>query len=254
MMRTNPAPRRTELSRDELAALVAAAGVTLPPGWQPTGSAIGDLHQLDVHPALLVNLAVLAQPAVLVDTTVRIGDLGTRCMHAVTGTLGASLFALPDDGVELSLFAATDLGRELARAAAVDHRPITTILTGGPRPVPRGTVRLAALRELGIARLLSGADPDAVAATLTTLELPPAEAELAEEVSARTDGVLRSVITGRHGPDRVAVGQVTWLHTDAGWVGVDPVPDGSGRQLLRLSPVTAADLGTWAAPALAEVL
>jgi len=251
-MRGNPSPRRLLLGRAEFAALVAAADVTLPPGWQPADT--DRLDRLGVHPALLVNLAVLAHPAVLVDTTVRVGELGTRCVHAVAGTLGASLFALPDDGVELSLFAATDLGRELARAAAVDHRPITVTLTGVPRPAPRGTVRLAALRELGIARLLAGADPESVAATLATLELPSAEADLAEEVSARTDGVLRSVVTGRHGPDRVAVGQVTWLHTDAGWVGVDPVPDGSGRRLVRLVPVTAADLGTWAAPALAEVL
>jgi hypothetical protein len=50
------------------------------------------------------------------------------------------------------------------------------------------------------------------------------------------------------------VGQVAWLATDAGWVGLRPRLDGAPRRMVDLVPVEPADLGTWVAPPVAALL
>ena len=47
---------------------------------------------------------------------------------------------------------------------------------------------------------------------------------------------------------------MVWFATDAGWVGVSPHPDGSGRQLVDLVPVDREAIGGWLAPYLARIL
>ena len=81
----------------------------------------------------------------------------------------------------------------------------------------------------------------------------PDEAALAEELLRRTAGSLSCLVLGRAG-SAVGAGQVSWLATDGGWVGLRPVLDGSPRRLVDVVPVQPADLGTWVAPAVAALL
>ncbi|KWX09314.1 hypothetical protein TR74_10320, partial [Carbonactinospora thermoautotrophica] len=129
-----PQPRRLVLSGVEIELLCRRTQVTLPPGFGTGAEAAetalraaealarrgvvepaesGDPLECAVHPSVLANLSILARPRVLLRTEVSLGDSGSRAVHAVSGPLGASLFALADDAVELSMFAARDLGREL---------------------------------------------------------------------------------------------------------------------------------------------
>ena len=283
---STPAPHRLVLSAAEYAYLVATLGLSMPPGWQPQtddgnpaepadlvkrGVLRGDADLTAVHPSVQVNLRILAAPQVMLDTTATISPAGSHSLHAIAGPLGASLFALGDGAVELSLFAATDLGRELIRAVPADvdintDTEIDTALrTGDTRDgPPHGRVPLAALHELGVAKLLQPADPDAPAEVLSALDLPAAEAQLAGRVAAGADGALVCLITARLAGDtgdtgdtrdtRVRSARVTWLHTDRGWLGVRPDPDASGRRMVLLEPVTRADLGVWVAPYIAGAL
>ncbi len=264
-----PAAHRITLTAGEYAALIAKLDVSLPPDWEPapditTGRedetlldkgvyrGAGDL--VTVHPSIEVNLRVLAGPQIMFDSTATIGARGSRSLHAVAGELGASLFALPDAGVELSMFAAVDLGRELVRAVPAEEAGIGSALDDTDPAEPlRGTVPLAALHELGVADLLREADPDAPGYVLAELKLPKAEAEFALEVVRRADGVLRCLVTALVGGG-VHSAQVTWLHTDAGWVGVRPAATGASRKLVELVPVAREELGVWVTPFVAEAL
>jgi hypothetical protein len=71
-----------------------------------------------------------------------------------------------------------------------------------------------------------------------------------------TVGVLSCLVVGaRTGEGEAALaGDVVWFATDAGWIGVRPSPDGSGRQLVDLVPVGPEALGSWLAPYLARIL
>lgn len=262
------APHRLRLSAAEYGYLVERLELSMPPGWEPEpveGADPGDLARrgvlrgdgdlLAVHPSVEVNLRILAAPRVMLDTTATIGAAGSHSLHAVAGALGASLFALADDAVELSLFPATDLGRELIRAVVSeqDGSVYAALRDSEPVPVLRGRVPLAALHELGVAELLRGADPDAPAEVLAALDLPAAEAELAREVARRTDGALVCVITARVA-ETVRTGRVVWLHTAGGWSGIRPEPSAAGRRMVLLEPVSREDLGVWAAPYVAEAL
>ncbi|SDI62604.1 hypothetical protein SAMN05192558_106226 [Actinokineospora alba] len=269
-MATTVAPHRLTLTAGEFAFLVAKLGVSLPPEWEPapeiatgaegdalvgkgvfTGS--GDL--LKVHPSVESNLRVLAAPKIMFDTTATAGTRGSRSLHALAGPVGASLFMLPDGGVELSMFTAVDLGRELVRAVPAEVSEGIGSALDDPEGVEplRGSVPLAALHELGVADLLREGDPDAPAYVLAELKLPEAEAKFATEVVRRTDGLLRCLVTALVG-DGVRTAQVTWLHTDAGWVGVAPSATGSERKLVDLTPVAREDLGVWLTPFVAEAL
>lgn len=266
-----PGPRRLRLTAPEYAALVARLGLAMPPGWQPAPVATAgaeaalvarrvlttDAGRPGVHPSVAVNLRVLAAPHVMIDTLATVGGRGSRGLHAVSGDLGAALFALPEGAVELSLFASGDLGRELRRAVPPERRrPIRSALGGaaaGPAVPVRGPVRLSVLHELGLAGQWCEADPGALAVALALLDLPECEAALAEQAALRSDGGLVStVIAGNAGG--VAGARVVWLHTDTGWVGLRPDPDASAEDGVLLEPVVPDDLGTWLAPYLAAVL
>jgi hypothetical protein len=265
-----PAAHRLVLTAAEYAFLVAKAGVDLPPDWMPApdittgaesaalvekGVLRGDGDLTSVHPSVQANLRVLAAPRIMIDTTATVGAKGSRSLHAFTGALGASLFLLPDAAVELSMFAAVDLGRELVRAVpAWESSGFGALLDDAHDVEPlRGTVPLDALHELGIADLLRDADPGATEHVLEVLRLPEAEAEFAQDVVRRTDGVLRCLATAvTAGGVRSA--QLTWLHSDSGWVGVRPAAVGTDRRLVELAPVDREDIGVWLAPYVAEAL
>jgi hypothetical protein len=250
------AAHRLPLSAAEYRYLVTRLGFSMPPGWEPgvaTGASTEDLVRrgvlrgdgdlVSVHPSVEMNLRILAHPKVMLDTSATIGAEGLHSVHSVAGSLGASLFALPEGGVELSMFAASDLGRELIRAvpAAEDRATVS------------GRLPLAALRELGLAELMRDADPAAVREVLGRLGLPAHEAELAKQVAGAANGALVCVITALIGAQARSA-RVAWLHADGGWVGIRPDPDSSGREMVRLEPVAREDLGVWAAPYVAEAL
>ncbi|MBV9139598.1 MAG: hypothetical protein JO115_01520 [Pseudonocardiales bacterium] len=265
-----PAAHRLVLSADEYQYLIELARVDMPPGWEPkvaehSASVRSELAKrgvlqrhdgrFTVHPSVLINLRTLTTPMIIVDTTVSIGNRESRSLHTLAGQLGASLFALEDGAVELSMFAAVNLGQELIRAVPAEpDSGISSVLGGSAdrEPLPSGRVPLGALHELGLAALLAGADPDAPRAVLEGLDLPADQAYLARHVS-RSDGVLRSLVTART-PSGVTSSVVLWLHLESRWLGILPDPDGSGRHLVRLEPVSRTDLGTWVAPFIAGVL
>jgi hypothetical protein len=246
------AAHRLPLSAAEYRYLVTQLGLSMPPGWEPgvaTGVSTEDLARRGVlrgdavHPSVERNLAILAHPKVMLDTSATIGAEGLHSVHAVAGSLGASLFALPEGGVELSLFAAADLGQELIRAVPESAGQATL----------SGRLPLNALRELGLAELMRDADPRAVEEVLATLGLPEGEAKFARLVADAANGALLCMITARLA-DEVRSARVAWLHADGGWLGIRPDPDSSGRHMVRLEPVARADLGVWAAPYVAEAL
>jgi hypothetical protein len=258
-----PAPHRLRLSAPDYAYLVQQLDLSMPPGWEPS-PAPGDQPQPEeltkrgvlrddsVHPSVAMNFGILAGPTVMLDTTATIGAEGSHGLHAVAGTLGASLFALDDGAVEVSMFAATDLGKELIRAVpSEEDSGIGSALGNGHAEPPRGRVPLAALHELGVAELLRGADPDAPAEVLAELRLPAEQAKLAAQVANRANGALICQVTARMA-DEVRTARVTWLHTDAGWSGIRPDP--AGHRMVELEPVGRADLGVWVAPYVAEAL
>ncbi|GLZ30920.1 hypothetical protein Lesp02_31090 [Lentzea sp. NBRC 105346] len=263
------APHRLVLSEGEFAYLVRATGVELPPDWMPSPDAplglaesgltkkrvvTGVGEEAEVHPSVERNLRILAEPAVVLDTVVSLAGKGMHSVHAVAGPLGASLFALDEGAVELSMFAAVDLGRELVRAVPEeqddDDTDVESRLGGGPQPTPlRGSLPLAALQEMGAVRLFRDSDPEGPSAVVARLNLSGEEAALAHDVATRADGALRCLVVGKAG-----MSQVNWIHASGGWSGLDPVPDGSGRRMVRIAPAAREDLGTWVAPAVAGAL
>ncbi|EWC60572.1 hypothetical protein UO65_4144 [Actinokineospora spheciospongiae] len=269
------APHRLVLTAAEYAFLVAESGFDLPPEWAPApdittgaeaaalldrGMLRGSGDLTTVHPSVEANLRVLAAPRIMIDTTATVGARGSRSLHAFNGALGASLFLLPEAAVELSLFAAVDLGRELVRAVpAWQAGGFGSLLDDPVTEAPlRGSVPLDALHELGIADLMREADPGAAAHVLDVLRLPEAEAAFAQEVVRRTDGVLRCLATAvvHASSDRPQVrsAQLTWLHSDTGWVGIRPAAVGTDRRLVELAPVERDEIGVWLAPYVAEAL
>jgi hypothetical protein len=275
-----PGAHRLVLSAREYRLLVDWAELGMPPGWEPgapsedgesagggadaqyeamldglfeRGVLVDADDELDLHPSVLMNLVVLAEPQLMVETTASIGAVGASSLHAVAGELGASLFALRQGGVELSMFASVTLGRELIRAVPEERvSGISAALGGAPGEPPRGWVPLDALHELGVAELMRGSDPWAPAEVRGMLGLPAEQLELVARVS-RSDGGLRSVVTGIRAGEAVS-GLVVWLHLSSGWLGLMPDPDGSGRRMVRLEPAGREDLGTWVAPMVAAVL
>ena len=209
-------------------------------------------------PAVAANLAVLAQPGMLVRAEAAVHGRGSRAAYAVAAELGASLFALADGAVELSLFPAPSLGRELTRAVP-DGRELAPAGTAGLRSLggagvgepPTGRLPLAALVEYGPARQLAGTA--GIAHVTAALRLTEAEAALADRVSRRTVGVLRCTVSGPAG-DGLAVGQVVWLATEQGWLGLRPEPDPGGRRMVTVTPVERNEFGAWLAPMMASIL
>ncbi|MGI5146848.1 hypothetical protein ACQEVC_10755 [Plantactinospora sp. CA-294935] len=270
---------RLLLSAPEWALLLHASGLRPPPGFAPadpptdqppeTATALADRGIVTTDPdnptgyrpvaPVATNLATLGAARAIVQLEVTTGNRGTRAVIAVAGNVGSGLIALDDGGVELSMFASVTLAAELIRAVPPAHElagPRATLLDqalGGARGGRElvGRLPLAALAEYGQAGDLAGASGRQQ--VVSALGLTAAQAWLAEQVNSRTVGVLRAVVTGRVG-DAVGVGQVVWLATDDGWLGLRPVPDGSGRRMVVLESVGREDIGVWLAPYLAQIL
>lgn len=269
-MAASPAAHRLALSGPEWVRLCRAAGMTPPPGFGPdaevaqpqldvaTGSLV-DRGVLtaggDLHPSVAVNLAIWASPVALVRAELAVGERGLRAVYVLRGPFGGSLFTLDGGGVELSLFAAAALGRELGRcvpdpADVADAAAGTTVHAAlGQGRLPGGRLPLLALAG-------DGFPPD----TASGASAPAgADAALAAQLAGQAHGVLQmlavSGTAGAHGDGgAVLVGEVVWLLTAEGWVGLRPQPDGTGRQLVDIVPVDRAEIGSWLAPYLARIL
>jgi hypothetical protein len=265
-VREGMSAHRLALSHAEWAALSQFGGVELPAGLTESGAdrpvdegarrtgaaslvergvltADGDGGFAAV-PSVAANLALLVQRSIALRVEVGIGQRGLVATYAVGDPLAASLVTAPDDGVELSLFESIDLGRELARAVpdqsgvdGVTNR-IRQALGGGESVPLVGALPMAAL-----------SDPQ----PSTWDELDEGQARLARAAAAQTVGVLRCLVAGP-AADGVGVGQVVWLATEAGWVGLSPQPPVDGEATVRLEPVDRTDLGVWVAPLIARLL
>lgn len=191
-------------------------------------------------PAVGVNLEVLCRPVLSVRLDVT-GRGGARSgWFVVASGLTAGLLSLPAGGVELSLAPDVRLGAELARAVPDASAVVGAGFPDEPAAVPSGRLPLALLDDLA-------SPPDAA-------PIPGrGEMALAEELLRRTAGSLSCLVMGRAG-ESVGAGQVSWLATDAGWVGLRPLADGSPRRLVDVVPVQPADLGGWVAPTVAALL
>ena len=192
-------------------------------------------------PAVGTNLEVLRRPvlSVRLDVTGRGG--ARHGWFAVASGLTAGVLTLPAGGVELSLAPDLRLGDELARAVPVASAVLGTgfpTAPSGADAAPAGRLPLALLDDLASP---PGAAPD------------PDEGALAEELLTRTGGSLSCLVLGRAGGS-VGAWQVSWLATDAGWVGLRPVADGSPHRLVDVVPVQPADVGGWVAPSVAALL
>lgn len=189
-------------------------------------------------PSVAADLATLARPLL----TIRLEVAGRAGDRQGWFALGAGVLVgvqtLADGGVELSLAPAARLGTELMRAV-----PAAATVTGH---WPAG-------EEPGEGVSIAGRLPLAL---LEETPFPGAAAEeraLAQELERRTTGSLSCLVTGRAG-SAVGVGQVSWLATGAGWVGLRPRLDGATRRMVDLVPVEPSDLGTWVAPTVGALL
>ncbi|HEX6499553.1 MAG TPA: hypothetical protein VF054_11035 [Micromonosporaceae bacterium] len=271
-----PAAHRLTLSAAELAVLVGLGDVRLPPGfaadtaldedqrWDATATLArrGVLRRADdvadwtPVPSVAANLDVLVRPQVTIEVAVSVGDRGARAMYAVRGELGASLFALADAAAELSMFPAVSLGRELIRALPPDdqlaagHQRINRVLGTdvAAQPAARsGRLPLAALSSYRGAGQHDGvADP-----ALSGLDA--ARRELVDRLYRDTIGAMRALVTGATA-DGVALGQVIWLATVSGWVGLSPEPGPAGAPDVVLRSVERTEIGAWVAPYVARIL
>lgn len=272
---TTGAARRLTLTAPEWTLLCRRAGIRPPDGFgagEATGSALAAAAATLTTRGILAtggaptrpvsaNLAVWAAPRALVRAELSVRGRGLRAAYAVAAQLGASLFTLANGGVELSLFPATALGRELVRCVSQPPEQLAAqggigeaLAGSGTAPAPvRGRLPLSALAEYAPTSAFT--EPGAVA---PALGLTAAEAALAGEIAARTVGVLRCLVSGvargTGASGTVLAAEVVWLLTDAGWVGLRPHPDGSGRRPVDLVPADRTEIGSWLAPYLARIL
>jgi hypothetical protein len=209
-----------------------------------------------LHPSVAANLAIWAAPAALVLAEAAFGDRGLRAVYVIRGPLGGSLFALTGGGVELSMFPAVAIGGELIRC--VPERQPSDLANAGATVL--AAFGLGSAPPNGELPLLALADAPLVPAVAADhLALTDAQAALAGQLTAQTSGVLHCLAVSGQGAaadraDSVLVGDVLWLLTGDGWVGVRPKPDGSGRQLVDIVPVRREEIGSWLAPYLARIL
>jgi hypothetical protein len=204
-----------------------------------------------------MNLGLLAASLVTVRIEVAVGNRGLRAFYAVAGPLSASLLTRRAGAVELSMFLSEELGRELIRAVPPPDEMLTPASKvraafAGPEIEPlTGRLPLAALSEYPISEGVGGlsATSRAPGGAFTAAELT-----LAQRIVALTTGTLWCQISGISGDSGVSVGNVIWLATDVGWIGLRPDPDGSDRRMVVVQPVEAADIGGWLAPYIAALL
>ncbi|MGY1914010.1 hypothetical protein [Blastococcus sp. SYSU DS0973] len=211
---------------DAVAALVARGVLRAPVG-----------GPVEPVPAVAADLAVLRRPllAVRLETGGRTGR--RHGWFALGAEVVVVVLTLPDGGIELSLAPAAGLGAELARAVP-EAAAVTGPTARGGAP-PTGALPLGLLDAAPAGR--GGPPPTA------------AEAALAGELLRRTAGSLDCLVLGGAGGP-VGAGQVSWLATDGGWVGLRPHPGGSPRRVVDVVPVRPADLGAWIAPTVAALL
>lgn len=241
--------RRLTLGPAEWAVLAAGALPDAPPGFAPASpepaqraAAVSALAGRGVLaaggagpvPAVEAQLEVLRRPAVTLRLDVEGPGGARRAWFAVGAGVVVGVLAVAGGGVELSLAPAVRLGEELARAVP-DAVTVTGRAPGPDLPPLDGRVPLA---------LLAG-EPDA--------ETGADDLALVQSLEQRTAGSLACLVLGRSGGE-LAAGQVSWLATDTGWLGLRPHLEGSPRLLVDLVPVRPVDLGTWLAPTLAPLL
>lgn len=187
-------------------------------------------------PAVAAQLIVLRRPAATVRLDVDGRGGVRRAWFAVGSGVVVGVLTAGEGGVELSLAPAVRLGEELARAV-----PEAAAVTGADpdagAPPPAGRMPWVLLAGEPNASGPAGDD----------------EVALVQELERRTAGSLTCLVLGRAG-EQVGAGQVSWLATGAGWVGLQPHPDGARQRMVDLVPVRPADLGTWLAPTLAPLL
>ncbi|MDK3255801.1 hypothetical protein [Blastococcus capsensis] len=189
-------------------------------------------------PPVAADLATLDRPLLTIRLQVT-GRTGARQgWFALGRDVVVGLLTLADGGVELSLAPAVRLGVELARAVP-DAAEVT-----GPWPAgeePGDGVPVAG--RLPLALLEDAPSPGATAE----------ERALAQELERRTAGSLSCLVVGRAG-SAVGAGELSWLATDAGWVGLRPRPDGGPRRMVDLVRVEPGDIGAWMAPVVGALL
>ncbi|CCG02680.1 hypothetical protein [Blastococcus saxobsidens] len=189
-------------------------------------------------PPLAADLATLGRPLLTVELEVT-GRTGARQGWLALGRdVVVGLLTLADGGVELSLAPAVRLGAELARAV-----PHAAELTG---PWPAG-------EEPGDGVPTAGPLPLALLEDVLSPDATAEERALAQELERRTAGSLSCRVAGRAG-SAVGSGEVSWLATHAGWVGLRPRLGGEPRRMLDLVPVEPGDIGTWVAPTVGALL
>ena len=202
------------------------SGVLRPQGEQPV-------------PAVAAQLAVLRRPLLTLRLDVDGRDGGLRGWFAVGDEVLVGVLTRPAGGVELSLSPAVRLGEELTRAV-----PDVTAVTGSAAVPSAGRAPLPLTGRLPLALLQDPAAPSPDAGSTA----------LAAELAERTAGSLSCLVLGPAGDQQLGAGQVSWLATDAGWLGLRPVLDGSPERWVDLVPVTPPDLGAWVAPTVAALL
>lgn len=210
-----------------------------------------------IHPSVLANLKVLAKPQLVVRIELSIHNRGLLAVYAIQGCLGSSLFTLAAHAVELSMFPSILLGGELVRAVPATprltpiHLKVHQVFAHDAKTSPvSGRLPLAVFAGYNAAGLT---DSSRVATDLT---LDDQQAALAAKVLAHTIGALQCLVVGpaEDGRHTMLIGQVMWLATDTGWVGLRPCPDGSDQQLVDLVTVTHDDITHWLAPYVARIL
>ncbi len=297
--RPDAVAKRLVLDPDELHVLLDLTGLRLPPGFTaptaPTPQEAGDgppLSQrllerglvrhgddgaLEVVPALLANLLVLAAPAASVSVEGSRAEGALKAGYAVRGGLGASLFLLPGGRIELSVFEDIGLGDQLVRAVP---EPLsagsTPRLNLGPNggagagagdgvegdgtdAAEAGATTMAGRYPLAVLAGPSGLAEDqfGVSPELDRLEAPARDR--VRWVRSHLDAELRFLAIGK-GRDGLVATPMLWVGAGPQWYAVDPVPstaaelDAGLTRMVRLVPVAREQVGTWLAPGIAAAL
>jgi hypothetical protein len=249
-------PRRLVLSVAELALIARHAGTGLPVPFTPARdlpegelaaaaaslAGRGVLTGGQIHPSVLADLAILAAPAILVETQARLRDVVVIATHALGGFLGAGLVHLGAGRVELSMFPTQGIGAELVR--------LVPEIVGTATARGTATVSVEALTALGAALEAGG---EAVAWQLVREQGWPAQdVAVPAALGPRLPGSLRCLVTSQaNGVRSPGLGQVVWFATAGGWLGLQPQPGATGTRSLRLVPVGRKDLAAWVAPMIA---
>lgn len=252
---------RRDLDAARWAVALARAGIPAPPGFEPVSDPDPEIADGALVETGLAALAVLVSARITVQVTIGADVRGLRTVLGVGDRSGASLTTLRDGGVQASVFAAVALGVELTRAVSdaatlMSPEQLRWRCLDAVSPTPvAGILPLAALTEY---RALTGfTGPLGHREAAASVRLTPEQAELAELLQRSTLGVLHALVSG---PVEVSGGlgtgvmQTVWFGTEAGWVLAEPDLTASGERMVRLRPVSPADLGTVLAPGIAQLL